>query len=1346
MAARQIEFVIALKDGYSQALKAFSDDLQKIQPQFTAIAENSQKSTQKITGFFKALLDEIASANRGLQSFSFGLNNLTFGFQSLKTTTEGIFNSILGSSIRLQEQLLTIQTTIAAFTDVSRGGKNIADPLEKIKSLEPAVQGSLSRIRQASLELAGITSDELVGVYQAVTSNIGQINGNLKDAEKLAINFSAAMSTLKIPISDANVQIRGILQGQGVNEFTLARQLGLTTQIIEREKARNNLAGFLNQQLQIYVAGQGLVAKTFSGVSSNIVEVLDRVKESIGNVVLPPLVAWLDSIQILLLANREKIEDFFGGIAKGFLISVAAVGRILEAIAPLAKVIGQVVLEMGGLLASIASPFFAIFAGALETIAGVIASVLTPVVGLLSSDFGRFALTAIAVTAAINLLAPVIIGVATAFGSVAIGAFAIGLTGVIVATQGLIGVFAVLQISMSAFAAGLLLTVGIIGGLVVAVTLAVGIFGAYEDAMRAARQANESYAAATKTVVDQVDREIKKLDELKEARKKGTLTPEQLKIEQERKKALEQSTKAIENQIATLQKAKEDKALFGFGDTVNIQETDKQIASLTSKLKESREAIDNFGASYKAALDQGSIASQLQSNVEGATNKLVKNQGTLQELASDAKRLQANLKEAYETGQVSSDRQIEGLKLVAQNNSLLATDRIAAQKQITSVIQEEAKLQAGTQEAKIKEIESLAKGGSLSEVAAIEQVTAARVKSKQIELDAVRKAILAVDPNNSGSVEGIRLRQQEKTLQADLATIQVDSFRQRVDAQRKVLESELSANKQLRERAEIDLQGRLLKLRQTGFDSERDLSLQSLKLKQQSTESALKDKEKEIMLEKAILAGFKGSQEEKAKQQIKITQLILESAKLQNDLTQDQIAKEKLLSETRIFGLNLQKTSLESISKLLGSQNDLRQASVGLEKAIAEGAIKTKEIRIKGLQEAQTLVEGTRSAEQKQQNEDTKAQLAAAIALDKQRLARERLAQLGLASGSTDRQIAEELYKQEVALQRLKARQFEADQIAAKNQLEFQIQQREIQNQQLSLEAKITLEKAKQSKDKEAIASAELLVGLTDKQIENNKAIAAEQRKTLGVQQETQREGFNESQRAADFSARQKASELGVVGKEAAKGIFASEAGAGATASVSGAAATLNATLADSSKPANQLKNTLSEVAETVDKATGKIDKMRASLIGASEVLLTPQQSARLSGSQTGSVRVRSLFTGGLADAGEIVNVNEQGRESATDLETGARFLLPDGDRLLTFQNPTYIHNAADTAKMISLPPNSLSGEFERLAIAHENLLWHLRQQPKIPSTIESVVNFSNDPNPDRTWYDHQRQLMRIGK
>ncbi len=243
-----------------------------------------------------------------LARIGFSLFALKEGANLLKAAFGGFFNETIGREIQLQETILKTQTTLASTNKVFKNGVEIADPYQKIVGLTGEIAKNIDSIRTRSIELAGVTSNDVIEVFGIVAGQIGEIGGGLKEAEDLAINFAAALGTFGIPLYQARQEIGSILRGDITMDSYLAKALGITNKDIADAKSKTGgVVAFIQDKLSAAVAGQKIAAQGFRGVWSNIKDLQELIGQKFGAGLLAPLISGLTKIFDTLFKIRGQI-------------------------------------------------------------------------------------------------------------------------------------------------------------------------------------------------------------------------------------------------------------------------------------------------------------------------------------------------------------------------------------------------------------------------------------------------------------------------------------------------------------------------------------------------------------------------------------------------------------------------------------------------------------------------------------------------------------------------------------------------------------------------------------------------------------------------------------------------------------------------------------------------------------------------------------------------------------------------------------------------------------------------------------------------------------------------------
>ncbi|RCJ16843.1 hypothetical protein A6S26_32330 [Nostoc sp. ATCC 43529] len=75
------------------------------------------------------------------------------------------YQLLIGQNVELQQQLLATQASLVATNKVISQGVEVTDPTKAIQALSEPVNQAVAKLRQGSLELVGVTSNELVPLF-----------------------------------------------------------------------------------------------------------------------------------------------------------------------------------------------------------------------------------------------------------------------------------------------------------------------------------------------------------------------------------------------------------------------------------------------------------------------------------------------------------------------------------------------------------------------------------------------------------------------------------------------------------------------------------------------------------------------------------------------------------------------------------------------------------------------------------------------------------------------------------------------------------------------------------------------------------------------------------------------------------------------------------------------------------------------------------------------------------------------------------------------------------------------------------------------------------------------------
>jgi hypothetical protein len=806
--------------------------VQQAQQQVAAAAKavNTQLSEQG--SLFERLEQFAGKAGASLGAITFRFNNIVFAAQTLAAGVGGVINAVIGQVAQLEQQIIGIQATLAATNRVFQGGQEVTDPLAKINALKQGTIAAIADIRQKSLELAGVTSDQLIDLFSVVSTNIGQIGGTLQDATRLVGSFAAGLGTLGIPLAQARQEVNSILLGSIDQNSQLAKQLSINNQIIAQEKQKGTLVEFLVGKLSTLEAGQALVAKTFSGVTSNIAEIAQRAQEAFGQRLLEPLVVQLNELYKVLAANQKGFENF-AAIAASVVLGVAEkVGAIVGAFTPLLPIIAKLAEGFGGALAT----GLQVVLSTISALAAPIGLVLNAIAALTKDGFGQFLLQVTGVAIAVNTLlipavtaaagvlatglveglilaanvlktlsfsaaAESILGFGKALSSVIVsiglaetelvalgGATAIpGLTGLVGVVASLGGAVLALIPGVNAATASIVGLQLAAGGIVLVLgALAVG-FAAYSAAQEITRINTEAAIAAQQKFISSSQVLTDQIQAFNKLRKDGvTLSEEQIQAE---KALIGEANKQVSVNTVRIDQLEKQKTQW----FQNTDEINKQIAALKAINAE----LGNTTIASQVLPRIGTAYEQITQKLDAANKAIAAGTGTADQLEKYAKDVIANVKILLDQGTITAEQARKQLSVIAGDDKLQLGTQIEAQKAITEAIKTELERRLENQKAATGKISIDIQTGKIDAIAGEKELTKATLEEIRLR----REARLKDEEQQRGKVATEQkatldeLVKQEADAQAKIAQIRARGATTQRDQDIKATEFRIEALK-----------------------------------------------------------------------------------------------------------------------------------------------------------------------------------------------------------------------------------------------------------------------------------------------------------------------------------------------------------------------------------------------------------------------------------------------------------------------------------------------------------------------------------------------------------------------
>ncbi|MBN3949409.1 MAG: hypothetical protein HWQ38_24265 [Nostoc sp. NMS7] len=253
------------------------------------------------------------------------------------------YQLLIGQNVELQGQLIATQASLAATNKVISDGFEVKDPTKAIQALTEPVNQAIADLRKGSFDLVGVTSNDLIPLFQSVANESSKIGASLQQSTELALGFGAATQTLKIPLQQTSNELKLILQGQVSSENRLASALNLNNEIVNRWKSQGVFVDELNKKLATFRAGNALAAQTIDGVVANGRELFLEFGRIAGEPFLQPIVTQLNILYTLVKNNRETIIGVISGISSFFLEIGTRIQEIATILQPIIEKLAQAI-------------------------------------------------------------------------------------------------------------------------------------------------------------------------------------------------------------------------------------------------------------------------------------------------------------------------------------------------------------------------------------------------------------------------------------------------------------------------------------------------------------------------------------------------------------------------------------------------------------------------------------------------------------------------------------------------------------------------------------------------------------------------------------------------------------------------------------------------------------------------------------------------------------------------------------------------------------------------------------------------------------------------------------------
>jgi hypothetical protein len=842
---------------------------------------------------------------------SLGFNQTLQAVQTFAAGAAGAYDALIGQNEKLRQEVLSVQSSLVANTDVFRGGVQIEDPTEAILALEAPIKKALDSIRQDSLELVGVTSGDLTQVFsiltqqtQAISNQSATLGDPIEAASKLTIDFAATLGTLGVPLGMARQEIQSILTGQIDQNSILAKSLGITNAQVKDWQQQGVLVDKLRDRLEPFVAGNALAAKSVSGITSNLREVFEVVTREAGEGLYKDLVDNLQRAYDFITQNKDAIAS---GVDTAVSFLRELLDTVLEGIEGIAQKLTPLGQDIQATLGEVAVSGAESLLVAVELLFNAVNGILGVLQPLL------------------NLLGQIL----QVMNDLGITEFIVQSGALYLAIQGLDVVLAAMASTLfTKVIPSVIATATAIAPLLPLLTAAaIAVAALNATKIGLGNETIDSYASSVKIAGDESFKYAQRLKELNQLEQEnGALTAEQQKA---KANLLEVSKSQIEQNEAQI---KELKALkFENKEQENSQKsliTQLEISNNTLKKQAGllEETADGVKVQSRALQELGGAYEQIQKKIDGNLEAITRGTGDIAQIQRQAKEAIELTQQQLEAGVITTEEAIANLKLIATNTKLTYEEQLSAQKGIFAALTKDVERVSAT----IKQAES-DRLIDLQELLNAQLITETEYNQRKSELTTARiKAELEAESDRLQQIESLDLSPEEKQEEIKKAIAKTTELQlqllQQEKAERESIVALVKEGEDLRVAAikrETSAIVSNLKIQQDGYDKlnqalERQKTAQDVILRNLETENRLINSLAEVDQARRNLADVEGDTEADRLKKVIELRKKLNSGELKTD----QERREVIFELQRLRGFNSR--SEQDLAKDLARLEDAR--------------------------------------------------------------------------------------------------------------------------------------------------------------------------------------------------------------------------------------------------------------------------------------------------------------------------------------------------------------------------------------------------------------------------------------
>jgi hypothetical protein len=385
-------------DQIDQLISSSFTAIQELPERFIAISDAGAAAVGSLSGIAEplGLFSDIKQGISGLVGGISQIGQELFFFGAAIQTVQqivnqGPFRALIAQNEELQAQLLSTRASIVSTSQVIANGQNLGgDSRQALNALEAPVNNAIAKLRQGSLELVGVTSNDLVPLFQQIAQQATNIGASLDDVASLSLSTAAALGTLQIPLFQSRQEIQSILTATIDQNSILAKSLGINNDMVRTWISQGTAVKEITKRLEAFRVGNSIAANSIDGITSNIQELFDEITRKAGEPFLEPIRKQFEAVFQFINENKTAIGTFVQGLAGALF---GAIDQAVKGISVIIKSLGPLFALIPQYLAGSALNAVTAFADAIVFTAGVLQpfiNILTELIKLIAPLGGIF--------------------------------------------------------------------------------------------------------------------------------------------------------------------------------------------------------------------------------------------------------------------------------------------------------------------------------------------------------------------------------------------------------------------------------------------------------------------------------------------------------------------------------------------------------------------------------------------------------------------------------------------------------------------------------------------------------------------------------------------------------------------------------------------------------------------------------------------------------------------------------------------------------------------------------------------------------------------------------------------